>query len=480
MATSTIDLVNTAKYSFLGFGTHTPFCEKGSPLTNYAGDLSTSQFNSLVDNVLSYFSCMRTSTNGADLSREGPSQTNSYPAKSQASLFAQMNSRGWGWRWIASPQSAPSQYMVSNSPLTLRPDTTDLVSGTNPMTPQAFDSSTAGWQAWLDSIYAGISQLESLGCGVEIVTSPNECGDTNAVPNYWFVGLTQAQYLSFVQTVINGTGMSGGQGLLAKKPYLKFLLDDPVAATYAYRTGVLGNAPAKAACTYYGFHIYNDGMSGNQDFGITTDTSIFGQVATVEAGWFVNKTLASLVAVDIKPPVHTIHNTIAYGRAPFVLNWTVLRDHTAKGVANSQGVSYTAKALCDLNTAGHTYSLTPYWYAWKPYLVACGRGTASAYCAASLTSKDTDTNFTLGTGRYVNAFIRGTDGKYCFVYANFSGSTQSDTIAFTSGGSGISLSGNKTTYATIAKTETNNGAVSGTSVTLTSVPDGSIVLLEMS
>lgn len=476
MSTSTFALDSANSYRFLGHGTHTPCYEKGFPLDNWGGSLSTANFNALVDE-LSLFSWMRMLVGGGEEYRHTNRRVKNYNASTQASLLSAMNLRGGPWRYIITPFAAPGVAAVGGENNTR--NFANSYSGTATVsTPMAHLGTDEAYQACLDALAESIQNCLNQGCNVEVVGSPSEAGVPNVL-NEWLTLYSTTQAVNWVKKVWLGTGMTGG-GIIDRFPWLKLIGDDTAGGVLqSYLDAYLADATTAAAIDYYGRHEYGS-LSG-----INTTTGIYDQHK-----WFfaecggVSSLTGSWTNASVTPYASALCRSMIYHRAKVNCHWTSLRDVTVKYTSNYQGGQYTAKPLFNLTTASNNYAATPWWYILKPHLLACGRGEADILRAASSTS---DTNFEPVTSCWHNLYKRtGTrsvgDNKWGVVYSNFTGSSRSDTIAFTLGGSATNLTGRRKDFSVLSLSEGSWSNISTTagSYALGTVPTETVVLLELS
>lgn len=469
MSTCTIALDSANTYSFLGYGTHCPCAEAGYPLANSALDLVNgsdySQFDSLISQ-LSIFPWIRRSTCGGEEYREAYDSPTNYPAKLQAKLHARMNSIAT-FRYIVTPVGAPSS--------TVRAGLSRTYNSPNAQTDFQYllgflggGSGDAPWQTLTDYLARQINILMASGCHIEYFAPFNECGAANTSANFNYTYLSSAQYLQYIRSVWLGQGVTGG-GLASRFPWLKLIADDPMGS-YGAAAALSGAADALAAVTYYGRHTYQDGIGAGASAGYAqTEFGMF------TSHWSATAPAHGQLSADVKQIAHLAHDVIVYYQAPIAIQFGSLRDVPAKAP------TYTAKPMFLLNTASHTYETMPYWWCMKPYVLASGRTASTAYYSTA--AYGTSANFDPWTGVYLNMFRRGDDNKYGVVYANFSGGNRTDTIAFTSGGNPIDLSGTSKTYPVLTMTTDPtpaNISTTGGSYALGTVADATVILLELS
>lgn len=477
MATLPITL-DGASFPFEGFCAATPVYEKGTTLTNTIANLGATQRDQLIDDCLARFGWMRVHCLGGEHYASNAAATLNYPAKTQSADIAYLNRRAGPFKWIVSPFAAPGAAMSQGIQTTARLTPPLYTTGV-----QDHLGTTLAWQQTKDAIEDGIKKLRIAGCDVRIISTPNELGN-RSVPNYWSTRLTPAQNVEFVNKVWLGTGLTGG-GLKDLFPTTVLQMGDhdgfsPGETRADYRTALNADATALAECTYFDAHIYQDGLTSEmqQMLGIVTDTAAWGKCIVGEFGAFNSGTAPTAASAKIAARVP--HDAICYGKSPIVGVFTPLRDIVAKNVAASNGVTFTAKPLADLNTAAGTYSYTAMWWAFKPYLLAAGRAPCTALCASTRTTSNSA--FDPATGVFVTTFIRA-NGSIGVVYVNWSGGARSDVIEFRTGGSVVDKSGTRRTYSVMAASsqESAASAVSTTAgqITLGSVADQTIVLLEM-
>lgn len=483
MATSTFALDSANTHRFLGFGTHTPLYEKGFPLTNNGCDLTEEAYGDLLDD-LSLYSWMRIHGIGGEHFQEDPSREYSYPTYRQAARLAQLNRDAGPFRYILSPYATPSKTIVEGANRVWR------MLGTYDVTlwraQAAFTSSTGNWQTTTDAFARALDQFGNAGCGIEWLSPPNEQGtDFVNVPIWWLSYMTSAQTLDFVKKVWLGDG-TVTTPLKDQYPHLKFCYDYASSQldTDQYRSEALADATVAAAVDYYGRHDYTKDVTLNTTTGIydvLTDGA--SKWAITEFGMFVDKD-SGYDDADAAVLANIITRDIVYFRTPIMVQWTCVRDSVVKRTADFRGAKYTAQPTHQLTTSTGTFVRLPFWWVVKAHLIACGKGEATVWRAASGSS---DANFIPATDVYVNVYHRtgdgsAGDGKYGIVYANFSGSATTDTLSFTSGGNPANLSGRRKTIDVSAGTEGAWSDISTTagSYALGSVASGDIVVLEFS
>lgn len=476
MASYTITLpIDGNSYHFKGFGTHTPLYEKGLPL-DYSGHmLGDTNFNSICDNYLKYFSWMRTMILGGEQYKESLDNKTNYPNRAQSKYLQVMNQRCGGFRYIVTPVTAPPVTMANGFSRMIYDDLKNIWTSTATATinaDQSFVDTVANWQVWADAIEDGINKLQSAGCSVEYVTTPNEDAGASGIGNYWLVYLTAAQQIEFVKNVWLGQNIQGG-GISQRFPGLFLIGGD-------YITNLQGDSTAKAAVKAWDGHYYSDGILTGQ-YG-NNSASYIGTYTATECGYF-----GSYGQNASKRVIHGIHDLLVYAHVGIICNWTIGRDNSGKGIPSQENNTYTAKGILNYNVNAGTFAVTPFWYLWLPYLLACGRGESDILSDALPTSVDTNTTWNPGgssVALYVTHFIRGTDGKQCTVISNCSQSSQTITINYTQGGSAHSMSGTQRTFTTETMTDSGTSATGpASSFTLTlpgSATDNTIVLLELS
>lgn len=482
MATCTFALDTIATNPFDGFGTHSGLWNQSWPtLTGTAGDLGDSAFADWAANM-SLFTWLRDGFPGITF-RESLARDRNYFAAKQASRLASL-CRDYGpYKWIVAQAATPSKTMVGGW-LRTRSMSTSMPDA-NRQAFQGFTSSTANWQAAFDALRADIDASMNAGMAVHIVGTLNE-NALASVGNEMVTYLDTTQFVDWIKEVWLGTNLSGGTGITDAYPWLRLMCDDPVTNRSTYYDAVLADATAAAEVDLYGYHVYGADAGGYSDPStIDTTTGIYNlsKASWSEAGAFTSSTsyTAARIAAYIRPSVHAT----VYGRSTGpVIMFTSLRDVTAMVGTDYRGVTFTAKPLFDLSTSGGTFTPLPYWYAALPLLRASGKGGCTAYRAASNTA---DTNFDPASGCFVAGYYRDTvggtnDGRRAFVYFNFSGSSRSDTLQFTSGGSGAGLSVRTRAYDCVNKSEGSwsAGSMDGSgNVALGSVADGCAVLVEL-
>lgn len=454
-----------------------PLYEKGYPLDNWGGSLSEANFNALVDE-LSLFSWLRILVNGGDEYRMSRNRrTRSYQASTQASLLASMNLRGGPWRYILSPFAAAGT-SISSGEVDARGFSNTYAATTTMRTAMGHLGTDGAFQADLDMLAESITSHLSQGCNIELVGTPNEHYQANAA-NDWMTIMTATDAVNWVKKVWLGSGMTGG-GIKDRFPWLGLIADDSAGSiSQTYYDAWLADATTAAAINYYSRHEYGGLTSINTTTGIYDQTkwmfTEYGSTPTATSSWTTS---------DVRSGPVALARSIIYHRSKMSNFWTALRDVTVKQVSNYQGIQYNAKPLFNLTTASNSYAATPWWWSLKPHLIACGRGEADVLRAASSTA---DTNFEPVSNCHHVLYKRtgdrsAGDNKWGIVYSNFTGSSRSDTIAFTLGGSATNLTGRRKDFATLTGTEGSWSDISTTagSYALGTVADATVVVLELS
>ena len=476
---------------FLGMGTYAPMQEKdwdsapGFVSANYTeGDflegayrlnstaLSQSNREDFNREVMSRFGILRFDINGGITPFEAPGGEYNTMSGNQASAVAELQKANGPFRILVAPMGSPSSVLGGGNQIIV----TD--GGGTPADTSAamqFNATIANWQTMLESIDESLNALAAVGVHADYFGTHNETGI--APPALLHSTVIPSSIMPFfINRVWGGDGMTGG-GIKQRWPNIKHLVFiDPVGALGLYRDEIIADSDANAEVKYSSLHDYS--IIDLAEYGVTgSEPEWFGRTAVTEYGDFSSFPSAA----EASQTFEAVQRAIVYGRVPYAIQWTSMRDVTEMGIADSRGVSYTAKPLADLDAGAGTYSLTLFWPATKALCLAAGRRE----CFSLVTPQDdpatttSDADFDPDADTRLAHFERpdGTIGT-----AIWSDVAATHTLAVTSGGTTVNPRGARYRRLQTSDPDADSGwinvTVTGNSITLPSMNANDVLVVE--